>query len=74
MAGLTPQEQADGVELIRKIRDSGITIIIVEHIMQVIMNLCDRILCINYGQEIARGTPSEVANNQAVIEAYLGKE
>jgi branched-chain amino acid transport system ATP-binding protein len=74
MAGLTPQEQAEGVKLIRKIRNSGITIIIVEHIMQVIMNICDRILCINYGQEIARGTPPEVANNQAVIEAYLGKE
>lgn len=74
MAGLTPQEQADGVELIRKIRNAGITIIIVEHIMQVIMNICDRILCINHGQEITRGTPSEVANNQAVIEAYLGKD
>ena len=74
MAGLTPQEQVEGVQLIRKIRNSGITIIIVEHIMQVIMNICDRILCINYGQEIARGTPPEVANNQAVIEAYLGKE
>jgi len=46
----------------------------VEHIMHVIMSLCDRILCINYGQQIARGTPREVANNQAVIEAYLGKE
>ncbi len=74
MAGLTPQEQLEGVELIRKIRSSGVTIIIVEHIMHVIMNLCDRILCINYGQEIAKGTPNEVANNQAVIEAYLGKE
>lgn len=74
MAGLTPQEQTAGAELIRKIRDSGITIIIVEHIMHVIMNICDRLLCINYGQDIARGTPVEVANNQAVIEAYLGKE
>ncbi len=74
MAGLTPQEQYEGAELIRKVRDSGITIIIVEHIMHVIMNLCDRILCINYGTEIAKGTPNEVANNQGVIEAYLGKE
>ena len=74
MAGLTPQEQAEGVVLIRKIRDSGVTIIIVEHIMHVIMNLCDRLLCINYGQEITTGTPVEVANNKEVIEAYLGKE
>jgi len=74
MAGLTPQEQAQGTELIRKIRNSGVTIIIVEHIMHVIMNICDRILCINYGQEIAKGSPEEVANNKAVIEAYLGKE
>jgi len=74
MAGLTPQEQVQGVELIRKIRDAGTTIIIVEHIMKVIMSLCDRIACINYGREITQGPPEEVANHPEVIEAYLGKE
>ncbi len=74
MAGLTPQEQAAGAELIKKIRDSGVTIIIVEHIMKVIMSLCDRILCVSYGMELAHGTPEEVANNPEVVEAYLGKD
>ncbi|MCU0597304.1 MAG: ABC transporter ATP-binding protein [Desulfobacterota bacterium] len=59
---------------IRKIRDSGITILIVEHIMKVIMTISDRIHAINFGQTIAHGTPKEVANNRAVIEAYLGEE
>ena len=60
--------------MIKKIRDNGITILIVEHIMKVIMTISDRIHAINFGQTIAEGTPQEVANNQAVIEAYLGEE
>ena len=72
-AGLTPSELDAAIELIKKMRDSGITILIVEHIMRVIMSISDRIHAINFGQTIAEGTPHEVANNPAVIEAYLGE-
>jgi len=72
-AGLNPAELDQAIELIRKIREKGITILIVEHIMKVIMSISDRIHAINYGQTIAEGTPQEVANNKAVIEAYLGE-
>jgi branched-chain amino acid transport system ATP-binding protein len=72
-AGLTPSELDEAIELIKKIRDNGTTILIVEHIMKVIMTISDRIHAINFGQTIAEGTPHEVANNPAVIEAYLGE-
>ena len=72
-AGLNPTELDQAIALIKKIRDQGITILIVEHIMRVIMSISDRIHAINYGQTIAEGTPQEVANNKAVIEAYLGE-
>jgi len=73
-AGLNPSELDEAIALIRKIRENGITILIVEHIMKVIMTISDRIHAINFGQTIAQGTPKEVANNRAVIEAYLGEE
>jgi branched-chain amino acid transport system ATP-binding protein len=73
-AGLNPTELLSAINLIRKIREKGTTIIIIEHIMHVIMTISDRIHAINFGQTIAEGTPREVAANQAVIEAYLGTD
>jgi branched-chain amino acid transport system ATP-binding protein len=73
-AGLNPTELLQAIELIKKIRDHGTTIIIIEHIMHVIMSISDRIHAINFGQTIAEGTPQEVAQNRAVIEAYLGTD
>ena len=72
-AGLNTAELDEAIELIQKIRNRGVTIIIVEHIMKVIMSISNRIHAINYGQTIAEGTPEEVANNEEVIEAYLGE-
>jgi branched-chain amino acid transport system ATP-binding protein len=73
-AGLNPAESEQAIELIKQIRQSGITIIIVEHIMKVIMTISDRILAINHGMVVAEGTPAEVAANREVIAAYLGED
>jgi len=72
LAGLNPTEIERMVKVIRGIRDQGISILIIEHLMQAIMGLSDRIVVLNSGQKLAEGTPSEIANNAAVIEAYLG--
>jgi branched-chain amino acid transport system ATP-binding protein len=72
MAGLRPSEVGDMIRLIGKIRDSGVTILVVEHLMQAIMSLSDNIFVLNFGELIAQGTPSEIASNEEVIKAYLG--
>jgi branched-chain amino acid transport system ATP-binding protein len=73
MAGLTHTEVAQAIELVARIRERGITVIMIEHVMTAIMSLCERIMVLHHGEKIAEGTPKEIATSKEVIEVYLGE-
>jgi branched-chain amino acid transport system ATP-binding protein len=72
LTGLTPFEAQRGVELIRRVRETGVTVLMVEHVMEVVMPLVDRAFVLHLGRELAHGKPTEVVRNEAVLAAYLG--
>ena len=73
-AGMNPQETSELTHFIAQVRNMGTTILVVEHDMKLVMNICDQITVLNYGRKIAEGTPREIQTNEEVIKAYLGKQ
>ena len=73
MAGLNPSEILEIIAIIRQIRDRGVTVLLIEHVMHAVMSLSDHIHVLSYGKIIAEGSPQQVVSNQAVVEAYLGR-
>jgi len=74
MAGLTKVELREIIDLIRKIRDKGVSLVIVEHVMEAVMQISDRVVVLNSGRKIMEGTPKEVSSDRDVIQAYLGEK
>lgn len=70
--GMNPEESKTMMQRIHNIADRGITVVLIEHDMKVVMGLCQRIIVLNYGRKIAEGTPQEILENSEVIQAYLG--
>lgn len=73
MEGLNPVEVARSMELVTKIRDKGIAVVMIEHVMKAIMSVCERIMVLHHGQKIAEGTPQDISSSQTVIEVYFGE-
>ena len=74
MAGLRPNEAKEAVSLVKRVRDSGVSVLFIEHVMPVVRDLADRVIVVDYGEVIAQGRYHEVTTNQRVIEAYLGRD
>jgi branched-chain amino acid transport system ATP-binding protein len=74
MAGLNPTEIKEIMELIRKVRQDGVTLIVVEHVMHAVMSLADRVCVLHHGEKIAEGSPEDISKNRRVIESYLGED